>query len=196
MENKRAPDDHASPGWRATPAGLVLFYDSLIVFYCNEEALRILAYPNGLPSNQRVLQGLFARKLGFDGGRNGSLYRFHCAPSIASGRRRYLSRVFSLMPHANPRSGNGTQPAIALVLERPLQPSVELSGLAQHFHLTKRECESVRLLTEGLTSKEIAARMGISANTVKVFLRLVMIKMRVSTRSGIIGKILASLTLP
>jgi DNA-binding CsgD family transcriptional regulator len=31
--------------------------------------------------------------------------------------------------------------------------------------------------------------MKISANTVKVFLRLVMVKMGVSTRSGIVGKI-------
>ena len=34
-------------------------------------------------------------------------------------------------------------------------------------------------------------RMGISANTVKAFLRLVMGKMKVSTRSGIVGKIAA-----
>jgi len=31
--------------------------------------------------------------------------------------------------------------------------------------------------------------MGISPNTVKAFIRLVMVKMKVSTRSGIIGKI-------
>jgi DNA-binding CsgD family transcriptional regulator len=44
-------------------------------------------------------------------------------------------------------------------------------------------------LLEGLTSKEIADRMGISPNTVKAFIRLVMVKMNVSTRSGIIGRI-------
>jgi DNA-binding CsgD family transcriptional regulator len=44
-------------------------------------------------------------------------------------------------------------------------------------------------LLQGLTSKEIAQRMGISPNTVKAFLRLVMVKMGVSTRSGIVGKI-------
>ena len=42
---------------------------------------------------------------------------------------------------------------------------------------------------QGLTSKEIAVRMKISPNTVKAFLRLVMVKMKVSTRSGIAGKL-------
>jgi DNA-binding CsgD family transcriptional regulator len=54
--------------------------------------------------------------------------------------------------------------------------------------LTQREQETVKLLLQGLTSKEIAVRMEISANTVKAFVRLVMIKMGVSTRSGIAGK--------
>ena len=45
------------------------------------------------------------------------------------------------------------------------------------------------MLLQGLTSKEIAVRMGISPNTVKAFLRLVMVKMGVSTRSGIVGRI-------
>ena len=44
----------------------------------------------------------------------------------------------------------------------------------------------------GFTSKEIAARMKISPNTVKAFLRLIMLKLRVSTRSGIVGRILES----
>jgi len=43
-------------------------------------------------------------------------------------------------------------------------------------------------------SKEIAERMKISPSTVKAFLRLVMVKMSVSTRSGIVGKVLGSRT--
>jgi DNA-binding CsgD family transcriptional regulator len=38
----------------------------------------------------------------------------------------------------------------------------------------------------------MADRMKISPNTVKSFLRLVMVKMGVSTRSGILGKIAGS----
>ena len=56
------------------------------------------------------------------------------------------------------------------------------------YHLSQREGEAVRFLIEGLTNKEIAARMGISPDTVKVFLRLAMMKMEVSSRSGIMSK--------
>jgi DNA-binding NarL/FixJ family response regulator len=50
----------------------------------------------------------------------------------------------------------------------------------------------MRLLAEGYCSKEIAARMEISPNTVKAFVHLVMVKMSVSTRSGIIGKMVGA----
>ena len=68
---------------------------------------------------------------------------------------------------------------------------------SQEFHLTHREQEVVRLLIMGLTNKEIADRMGISANTVKGFVRLVMLKMGTSGRSGIVAKVLLrALSLP
>ena len=44
-------------------------------------------------------------------------------------------------------------------------------------------------LMQGLTSKEIAQRMGISPYTVKTYVKLVMIKLGVTTRSGIVGKL-------
>jgi DNA-binding CsgD family transcriptional regulator len=61
--------------------------------------------------------------------------------------------------------------------------------MLEQFNLTPRELETVRFLVEGLTSKEIAERMNISPNTVKAFLRIVMVKMGVSTRSGVVGKV-------
>ncbi|MGB7821682.1 MAG: helix-turn-helix transcriptional regulator, partial [Candidatus Sulfotelmatobacter sp.] len=80
-----------------------------------------------------------------------------------------------------------------LILERYSSRSAALSQLSQEFDLTVREQETVQLLLQGLTSKEIAARMDISPNTVKAFLRLVMVKMGVSTRSGIVGRIVGPL---
>jgi DNA-binding CsgD family transcriptional regulator len=60
------------------------------------------------------------------------------------------------------------------------------------FGFTPRENQTVELLLQGLTSKEIATRLEISPNTVKAFVRLVMVKMGVTTRSGIVGKIFLS----
>ena len=76
-----------------------------------------------------------------------------------------------------------------LLLERYSSGSAALEQVAKQFDLTDRERETVELLLQGLTSKEIAIRMGISPNTVKAFLRLVMVKMGVSTRSGIVGRV-------
>ncbi len=65
---------------------------------------------------------------------------------------------------------------------------IDVVIIAARFNLTARERETVGFLIEGLTSKEIAGHMNISPNTVKAFIRLIMVKMGVSTRSGIIGK--------
>ena len=43
-----------------------------------------------------------------------------------------------------------------------------------------------------MVTKEIAAHMGISVNTVKAFIRLLMGKMGVTTRSGIVAKALSA----
>ncbi len=59
--------------------------------------------------------------------------------------------------------------------------------MVEQFRLTPREREIALLLTEGLTSKEIAQRLEISPYTVKGYLNFLMRKLGVTTRSGIVG---------
>jgi DNA-binding CsgD family transcriptional regulator len=112
-----------------------------------------------------------------------------------SAKRTYLCRSFPLGFALNQSNGNHTKGAmpegglLIVMLERKSNEAVTIAELSQRFSLTMREQETVKYLLEGLTSKEIAERMSISPNTVKAFIRLVMVKMNVSTRSGIIGKI-------
>jgi DNA-binding CsgD family transcriptional regulator len=75
------------------------------------------------------------------------------------------------------------------MIERKSSGSATIAEISERFGLTAREQETVQFLRQGFTSKEIAQRMNISPNTVKAFIRLVMVKMGVSTRSGIIGKV-------
>jgi DNA-binding CsgD family transcriptional regulator len=84
------------------------------------------------------------------------------------------------------------RPAIAALIERSNPLVLELALATKQYRLTKRERETLELLIRGLNSEEIAARMNISRNTVKAFLRLVMVEMGVSTRSGVIGKVIAA----
>src|SRR5436853_1546079 len=74
----------------------------------------------------------------------------------------------------------------------PVTEEIELRALniCHKYHLSRREGETVRFLIEGLTNKEIAARMGISPDTVKVFLRLAVMEMGVSSRRGIMSKLI------
>jgi len=65
-----------------------------------------------------------------------------------------------------------------------------LTGVSQQFNLTQREQEVLKHLLQGLTGKAIANRMNISPNTVKAFLRMIMIKMGVSSRSEMVIKII------
>ena len=79
---------------------------------------------------------------------------------------------------------------LALLVYR--QPHVFLNSrkVASLFGFTGRELETVEFPVQGLTSKEIADRMNISPNTVKAFIRIIMMKTGTSTRSGVVGKIL------
>ena len=79
------------------------------------------------------------------------------------------------------------------MFERQLHDSASrLLDVSRRFHLSPRERETVSLLSEGLTTKEIAHRMSVSPNTIKQFVKLTMSKMGVTTRSGIIGKLIVS----
>src|ERR1039457_4784495 len=109
--------------------------------------------------------------------------------SFKSGNRRYLCQSSEVACNEN----HSLQPAFILLVKRDTASSRSaLAEISAQFGLTQREGEAVDFLLQGLTTKEIATRMQISPNTVKAFVRLVMVKMKVSTRSGIAGKIAGS----
>jgi DNA-binding CsgD family transcriptional regulator len=175
-------------GGRPTPAvappGFVLLDTDLNPLFVNDEAVGILTYPRtfgGTRSSDEFLvqriQSIFSEVRSVSG--SSFIVR------IKSGKRLYLCSFFAMS-----RSSQGHhQTATALLLERNAG-SANLLQMSDEFHFTQREREVVELLAQGMTSKEIASRMKISPNTVKAFLRLAMIKAGVTTRSGIIGRIL------
>jgi DNA-binding CsgD family transcriptional regulator len=173
---------------RSDPA-LVLFDASFKVVSYNAEAFRVVIYPKD-PIDIHSPIRLIEAKLHPLWSPSRSSFGTPIRTIFQSGRRQYSARSFSL---DNSRNGsvsrNGLYPMHVLLLERQDRKAVDLSRVAAQFHLTPREQETLGSLMQGMTSKEIANRMGISPHTVKAFLRLVMGKMQVSTRSGIIGKI-------
>ncbi|MDX2153752.1 MAG: helix-turn-helix transcriptional regulator [Bryobacteraceae bacterium] len=106
--------------------------------------------------------------------------------SLRLGAASYVCHAHLLAPAGNGRDGG----YIMLHFERESSVEEAARSAAAEFHLTDRECEVLQGIILGLSSKEMASHMGISPNTVKAFVRLVMIKMGVSTRAAIVAKLL------
>lgn len=60
-------------------------------------------------------------------------------------------------------------------------------GLAIDCRLTARQQSIARGLIRGLTNKELASELQISTHTVKEYVRIIMTKLRTSTRSGAVA---------
>jgi len=165
-------------------AGLLLLDSSLNPISLNAEAIQILGYPDdpaSVRSSELLLAGKVRTKL-ISQQPSGEL---PFVTEFRSGRRHYLCRTFLLLSPAKFPS----LPSIAVLLERGPSGFVSLSQVSQRFNFTQREREVLEYLLQGLNSKAIANRMNISPNTVKAFLRLIMIKTGVSSRSAVVGKI-------
>lgn len=177
-QNCGGAEKQCATGESAT--GFLLIAPDFQPIYANAEAVRILAYPEAPEpldlSDRCIACKIRSTLLVNDDGQS----KF--ATEFISGRRHYRCRAFSLNNDNVP-----DHPAIAVILERS-RTSFDAAQAAAQFHLTARERETLRYLMEGLTNKEIGYRMNISPNTVKAFLKLIMMKMNVSTRSGIVGK--------
>jgi DNA-binding CsgD family transcriptional regulator len=163
--------------------GLVLVDDFMNLVAANSEAVQILAFPDS-PEKLGHLSGWLTKKIRSCLIDRKSSTRPSFVNEFRSAKRMYLCRAFPL----NTGTNGSVRPALALMLERKSNGGGTVAEISQRFGLTAREQETMRLLAEGFCSKEIAVRMNISPNTVKAFVHLVMVKMNVSTRSGIIGK--------
>ena len=109
----------------------------------------------------------------------------HCI-SFQMGHRMYMCRVTVLHPWKNPPD----KPMFGLYMYRDTDVEEAIAQFASDYELTERERQTLIGVANGLTCKEIAETMNISPNTVKSFLRLLMIKIGVTRRGGIISKFL------
>jgi DNA-binding CsgD family transcriptional regulator len=166
----------------ASNSGFLLLDARLDLIAANDSALQILCFPSAADriKQPKVFLADRVRTTLLD---HRSRDRSAFVKDFRSGKRRYICKNFQV-------DCNGHYP---VQLERDASSSYSaLEEVSEQFDLTQRERETVEFLLQGLTSKEIATRMQISPNTVKAFLRLVMVKMKVSTRSGIAGKLAGS----
>jgi DNA-binding CsgD family transcriptional regulator len=167
-------------------AGVLLVDLSLKVVAFDEGAVAILRQPDK-PGEYRDVRDCIprevtelVRKQGAAGARTSAVTYFKIRET------RYACRGFWMEPD----NEWSQQPIVALHIERNPSMTDTLQQISAEYHLTSREQEALSGVLAGLSSKELAGQMKISPNTVKAFLRLIMIKMGVSTRVELFAKIL------
>ena len=89
-----------------------------------------------------------------------------------------------------PPDGASYSSLVTIQLRRGSSANHSIAQLATQCGLTPREEEVLTAISIGLTGKEAACRMKISPNTVKTYLRLIMVKLGVTTRAAIVGRLL------
>jgi DNA-binding CsgD family transcriptional regulator len=187
MNPARTIGPSSTPVSKSTPkvaarVGVLLLNANFRPVHYNAEAANVLSYPKKtreMPS----LEAVFPLR-----SRTGHSAKPTVPSTVefTSGRRRYKCRAFLLDSNAD---DSRQQPRIVLLIERELKQSMETNDWSERFRLTHRECETVKHLLRGLTSKEIAVEMSISPNTVKTFVKLAMAKVGASNRTGLIARI-------
>ena len=171
------------------------------VFY-NEEAWRILSFSmSDIPEKKgkdsfpdisafcSKWKGLYDKKLaeqkaasqdGNDGGGFIDLLRSY--------RRQYAVRATVLS--GSPSHFQKHEKQYLFTLERVCPTNVNLPRIFRQWSLNKREQEIVQLLLTNRSNKEIASALGLSLNTVKGYLKLLMRKLGANSRAGIVSILL------
>jgi DNA-binding CsgD family transcriptional regulator len=170
--------------WISSAPGLILIDSSFTPIACNQEGAAILTYPHK-PNAQRIDTLSVPQEILDEIRRHRLVRSLSVVIPFPAGRREYICHAFPVN-----FCTWSTQPIFALVLQRNSSADETVYRMAAQFNLTEREREALQGVSVGLSSKELAERMQISPNTVKAYLHLVMVKMGVSSRAGIVAKIL------
>ncbi|MCF6149216.1 MAG: response regulator transcription factor [Candidatus Kuenenia sp.] len=75
------------------------------------------------------------------------------------------------------------------ILDRTYSDQANIAKSFRKWHLNKREQEIVQLLLDDHSNKEIAEELKLSCNTIKGYMKLLMRKLDVNSRAGIISKL-------
>ena len=184
--------DIPDPPVKMPEVGIVLLNESLKIVACDRGAAVLLSSVeptdgvdvSSLRVPREILEELRERKS--TGKTSGEL-------QFRVGANDYLCRAYPL----ETRSGCLTELSfLALHLQRVAGAQEAIQAAIASYHLTEREEQTLKGILMGLSSKEVADQMRISPNTVKAFTRLIMIKLGVATRWGIIAKTLGNREIP
>jgi DNA-binding CsgD family transcriptional regulator len=105
-----------------------------------------------------------------------------------SWRRQYTVKGVVLSDQSG--ASQGDKESYLFILERFNPGGMNFTVIFRQWNLTQREQEIVRLILADKSNKEIATHLGLSLNTIKGYLKLLMRKVGAHTRGGIISILL------
>jgi DNA-binding CsgD family transcriptional regulator len=170
--------------------GLVLFDQSLRPIAFDRGAAGILRYPDPPNGARAELADYIPREIWDLVGRPKSTVQSGPGTRIHAGESEYLCRA-----HLVEFSSESCS-IVALHMEKVWSANEVVQEIGSKFQFTNREREVLARTSKGFSSNEIAAQLHISPNTVRSFVRLIMTKMGVATRSEIVAAVLQPHTRP
>src|ERR1700730_13015885 len=171
--SKKARPQHAimhkpKPAPQAPDVGMVLLDGSLKPIAFDRGAAAILHNANETSVPEEILRAIRGRKLA-------ELSSIKTVFRI--GKSEYLCRAYGVECEAALLG----QSIVVLHLERDSLMGNAMYEAALKYNLTEREQEALKGISMGLSNKQLAERMDISPNTVRAFLRFIMVKMGVTS---------------
>ncbi|MDX1561607.1 MAG: helix-turn-helix transcriptional regulator [Gammaproteobacteria bacterium] len=101
--------------------------------------------------------------------------------------RVYCMRLFRL--HTAAEEVNDIYAALVESISKPQVGELDMSKVKGLFRLTKREADVVDALMSGDTDKQIAAKLSVSVETVRAYLKSIRAKLGVQTRTAIVSTV-------
>ena len=195
------------------PAAFVFYHpktseNKIETVYYNAEAWNILSMSSGVDKKTIVVHNLITLcvkwKTSFDKihkeaiGNNkvGNTVNY-CVDMLESYRRKYVVRATRLVtihnsPMPTTQQPNNPTTHHLFMLERFCPKNLNLSAGFRQWNLSQREQQIAKLLIEDRSNKEIARILCLSTNTVKVYIRFLMTKLKAGSRTGIVSQLLST----
>jgi len=182
-ERQRAMMPKTKPTPLIPDAGLILLDYSLKPLAFDRGAAAIMNHPTqpGIPEEVlKTLRGLNPAE-------------WSSAKTVfRRGKNEYVCQTYLLESQAWPLE----QFVVVLHFEKRSSIDNAIHKAVLKYNLTERERQALEGISMGLSNKQLSERMNISPNTVRAFLRLVMVKMSVTSRSAIVAKLLQDRGVP
>lgn len=182
--------------------GILLLSFSRLPLYVTPQAAELLEEMSGSPGDTRIdagrlpsdilqlcdsLESYLMQDRPNHAGNHSPVER-----TLDRGRTAFSLQAFILPPQ---HKLHGSQ-ILILIQRLAITPPLHKSPDSPDGQLTARQRIIIQGVIRGLTNKELAVELGLSAHTVKEYVRQIMMRLNTSSRAGIVSRMVGLLPMP